>query len=91
MLQRKGRRLELTQMHRIVTRTHDCLGLLFDFHWREATRHDWRSGQIELIDECIFAGINSLGINTLAIKGGRGEPPEGFAGHGGVSGKAAGR
>ena len=61
-------------MRQIVARTHDWLGLLLDFHWREAIRHDWRSDQVAIIEDCILSGISSLGINSR--KGGRGDSPE---------------
>ena len=64
----------------MIASTHDVLGLLLDFHWREALRPDWRSDQITIIARCIHSTLHTLGIHSSETKGGRGESPEPFAG-----------
>ena len=66
-------------MRHIVAQAHDYLGLLLDFHWREAIRIDWRADQLVIIDGLIHGSIHALGITNSDWRGGRGESPEPFA------------
>jgi hypothetical protein len=52
-------------MHAAVSRNHDFVRIMLEFHWREVTRADWRPEQVRIIDRCICGTINGLGINTL--------------------------
>jgi hypothetical protein len=52
-------------MHLAVSRNHDFVRLMLEFHWREVIRADWRPEQVRVIDQCICGTIKGLGINIL--------------------------